>query len=226
MGSVQFPLRVHRSVQELFSTIPTRIRPFMKQSFEALARLPSERYAELLKVVLHYYGSLYTLDEEELSLRIGVSKDEAARLYAVATLLTGGITTADSTPEELVKAAVDAKVLDEPQRNAALEFCKLVLSQRVPTALALRQSRLASRVLPALESLDVVVDLRFGFDKGRADYTVPVVLAYLDTDSRDQHVWFQMTLAQVERMIKDLREVLEQLKEAQRFAEKGRQSKS
>jgi hypothetical protein len=206
--------------------MPTRARSFLKESFEALARLPSERYAELLNFVVDYYGSTYTIDEEKLSVKIEVSKDEAARLYSVATILTVGIITGDSTPEEVVKAAVDAKVLDEPQRNAALEFCKFVVSQRVPTALALKQSGLASRVLPALESLDVVVDLRFGFDKGRADYTVPVVLAYLDTDSRDQHVWFQMTLAQVERMIKDLRKVLEQLKEAQRFAEKGRQSKS
>ena len=77
---------------------------------------------------------------------------------------------------------------------------------------------IGSEILPSLSSLDVTVDLRLRLRAGKPDIAVPIAIFHVDTDSYNQEVWFQATKADVERMQKQLKEILERMESAEQWA--------
>jgi hypothetical protein len=63
------------------------------------------------------------------------------------------------------------------------------------------------------------VDIRIGFDNDEIALAVPVVLVHIDTDSKDQEIWFQMSKGQLKTAIEDLTKILLRVEAAEKWSQ-------
>ena len=96
-------------------------------------------------------------------------------------------------------------------------FFKGVITNRPFIKRALETSRLSTQLLPSLLNFEAVVDVRFGFEKGRLSENVPVIIMHIDTDSMGQEIFLQLTKTSLERMIKDLEETLKNVVQVEKW---------
>ena len=59
---------------------------------------------------------------------------------------------------------------------------------------------LVNAVLPSFDGFESVLDVRIGEGEQKG-VAVPVAIAFLDTDARDEQLWFQLTKEDVQELI-------------------------
>ena len=110
-----------------------------------------------------------------------------------------------------------AKLAEPSQTEGLLEFARLLEGERGEIERRMELGRLESEVLPSLSGLYITVDLRLKFRKSK-NLAVPVAVFHLATDAYQQEVWFQASKSDVERMLKQLKDALDQMESAEKWA--------
>ncbi len=202
----------------MFTGMPEGARKFLHRGFRLLSRIDPKHYEQLVNAVIESLGSNY-IEPAEFAAQIGVTEDEAGALLAAASVFATLLSSRKELPEDLLRAAAEADLLDSADFDAALRFAAL-LSDRNALKGALESSRIASAVLPSITTFDATVDLRFGFEKDQIAFAVPVVVVHLDTDSTEQEIWFQLTRKETERLIDNLKAVLKKINIIEQWSQK------
>jgi hypothetical protein len=220
MGAFRIPVTASIAVHEAFADMPPSLKAYVKEGFVVLSRIPASHIPTLANLAVEAVQTPYKTDVEELAKRFELSEDEAGTLLSAISFLTVFVSGRKDKTEDVIAAAVDAKLISEGSRQAALAFGQAVAAQREALRQSLDRSKLATRVLPSLAEFETALDLRFGLAKGRIDLAVPVVIAHLDTDAEGTEMWFQMQKADVEKLVQDLQQLLKELSEVEKWADK------
>jgi len=218
LASWRFPLIPGRPFAESFAAIPPAFASYLRQGFVILSNVAPKHYGLLTKRIVEAidYPSLHA--EEKFAAEFGVKEEDISPLVAAVSLVCVTLSATEETPESLVNAALGAKIVSDANKNALLEFSKVVAQTRSHMKEDLERSRMAARVLPALTDFESVVDARPSFKKDEIIFSVPVVLVHIDTDATQQEMWFQMSKNQLKFIIERLQEAFRRIELVEAWA--------
>jgi hypothetical protein len=153
-------------------------------------------------------------DSASLAKRVGVEESMASDAQTVAAFLTGlaGATESDA---ELIEAAIESDVLPKEAVESVRTFLPSLRRQDLKRELD--EVQLADSTLPSFDHLYSSVDVRLRFTGDGVEFAVPVIVAGLFTDSKEQRIWFQLNKAQAVQLVKTLEERLHQMELANRW---------
>lgn len=217
MATFHFPLGTERPLAEMFADIPAHVKSYLKGGFDILAKVSEAHLGELVKTVSESFRSHYAISPVQLASQLNLSTEQASALLAATSLLAMALSSREEPVEEVVQAAIQAGLLENSHKDAALRFSSSI-TDRQALKQALDRSRVSSEILPSLIDFETTVDMRLSFDKNEIKFAVPVALVHLDTDANNQEVWFQLNKKEVERMINDLQSTLRRMEEVEKWS--------
>jgi hypothetical protein len=218
VSAFRFPLIPGRPLAESLSGIPSSFASFLRQGFSVLSSLPPKHYGVLIDQVVDAIDSPSLQAEEKFASEIGLKESDLNPLVAAVTMVCVTLSSTEETPESVINAALAAKILPDSQKETVLNFAKAVAQMRGRLKEVMQQSRIATRVLPALAEFETVVDVRPSFKKDEIAFSVPVVMVHIDTDASNQEIWFQMSKSQLKFLIDNLQETLRRVERVEAWS--------
>jgi len=155
---------------------------------------------------------------EDLAKKLGITSKDAPSVLSAVSFVINAISERSESGDEFVSEACKAGVLESADTKNVKRVTELALANREAIKNQIAQEQLASDVLPSLVYFESAIDLRMSFEDRNIAQVTPVAVVHVDTDAADQEVWFQMSLTQAERMVKELEVTCERLRAAASFA--------
>lgn len=84
----------------------------------------------------------------------------------------------------------------------------------------MRRASLPAQVFPYFSDIDIVVDLRIGFEADIIIDTVPVALITVDTDAEGEKIWFQASKQQMRQLQEEIEKALKRMEAVEAWAER------
>lgn len=224
MGTFRVQMPPTGTLEEALARMPTNVKGFMRDGFNILARATDIDFDELSAVVLEAVQSGFPPTDAGLP-RLGLAQEDARHLLSSLSLAASLFSTRQENAEQFVDSAISTKIVEPSRKGLVLSFLTAVAKNKPAFARSIEQSRIASEVLPSFFSLEVAVDMRLGFDKGRVTNSIPVAVVHFDTDAENQEIWFQLNKRQLEKTIRDLEEALRKLEQAEKWASQNSATK-
>jgi hypothetical protein len=214
MAHIHIPLGGRIPIKEVLSDMPHGAKAMVRNGFSVVAKLPESAYSALVESVLKSAGQRSTTNEEQLAKALNISVSDATGAVAALGLVSALISTGDETPENVLQGMIDAGLISESTKPAVQRLLPKIAQLKSSVTKAVTRQRLIDAILPSFEDFDAELDIRIG-GKEHAGLAVPVAVAFLDTDARDQSLWFQLKKEDVESLIEKLKELLNRFKEAE-----------
>ena len=215
---------MEKSTPRLFSNVPESVKARVQDGLVVLAKLPTDRLANLVEVIeksVHSKNPPFESYAEDFN----VSSEEMVSLMMATTLSASILSTGTFSAEEFVQAVVEGQFLDEAHTAPLLEFAKIVLEGAYPFNDALNRQRLATQIIPSFVEWYTTIDVRVRVQGKQVSDTVPVLIVHLITDMEERPIIFQMTEKDVEQLAEQLQEIKSQLQAAEEWV-KGQHSLS
>ena len=189
-------------LEESFNAMPDTFRAFLATGFRNLAQQPPEQHQRIVALIKDSFigGGPSRQDAPQL----GLSVSDTSALVGAGGVLAIALVLREDAPKTFIEAAIKSSVVERSQEANLLLLSEAIKSQANEVRETWERFQLVSEVLPALTRVDTTVDLRFAFNDDTISYSVPLLLVHLDTDQYGQEVFFQLTLPQLESLIKDL----------------------
>lgn len=199
-----------RGLPSTLAGMPAPLKEIVKRGFASITQMTPEALDKLRRVAKE------ALQEPEPALSggfpsLGVDA-ESARVAVAAAGFLATLVAGDSAVKEILAALPTA--LAEPLSPQVISLINTFGTESQELRSLYQKYRLSKATLPSFGKLDVSVDVRVDFQDDGTSVTLPVAIAYLDTDAADQELWFQMTESQVSSLIEQLEKVRENLKRA------------
>jgi hypothetical protein len=217
MGTFRIPIHEGDGIHELLSDMPENVKAFAREGFELLPSFEGERFANLVAYLKDGFILRPQPDVDELKETFGFNGRQAGVFVVVLAIITVVITTDENTAKN-VETLKEAFNLSGETLDVFTRLIDALQSQKTKLKKTLKESEIASEILPAFSDLHTTVDLRLGFEQGNVKSSVPVVVAYLTTDDRNSRVWFQMQKRDVTRLMSLFEKLLKQIDEVERWA--------
>jgi hypothetical protein len=217
-----FRVATSANIAEVFADAPKSVLGFFKRGFRLLSTIGPEHYRRLIRTAAENLetGHLPGQTASQLAPAMKLSENEAISLLGTASFIVSVFTQRSEIPEDFIKSAEDAGVLEQQDIPAMRGFCEAVLSERDNLTVTVERARLGAQVLPSFEGLSITTDVRLGFKDDRVDLAIPVVVALLRTDS-SKNLWFQLTKEQLSELISRLQVAMGNLEKAERWIGRG-----
>jgi len=216
----EYTIKVPASVaiSTSLANLPDPVKDLLKQGFAVLPSVSASTLDKLVEAIRELISAMPGEFPEGLSRSLGLD-DEAAStaIVAAGSILAGFLTVEDANITEVIDTLFKANLIEEGARSRVLELANKLVGHRDYLKAEARRRNLQGATLPNLHRFEASVDVRVAFDAEKISLVVPVLVGHLETDEAHVEVWFQMTLAQVEKMIKDLQKLRDNMKEAQRL---------
>jgi hypothetical protein len=197
---------------------PERGKVAARQGFEILRGLSEADRTKAVELMFSSFekGGGGSVDTELLAKEIPslTRRGDAGRTMTALSIAFALVTQNEVSSAEFVQAGT-GKLFDANSEATASSIANVVIARRATLARAMERNRLASAVLPSLALFDVSVDLRIRFQDGKAQESVPVALAHIDTDTDNNEIWFQMSRADVDTMIEKLQNTATEMDSAE-----------
>jgi hypothetical protein len=219
MAHIHIPLGTKITTKEILSDLPAGAKAIVRNGFSVVAKLPDSVHTVLLKSVLASVGQGAPTGEEKLAKDLNISVDEATGAVTALGMLSSLSSAGDEGPENVLQAMIDSGLISEPDKPALLRMVPKIAQMKPAVGKAFTRQRLTQAVLPSFEDFRAELDIRVG-GKEDAGLMVPVAVGLLDTDTRSQRLWFQLTKEDVESLIETLNELLKRFKEAEELVSK------
>ncbi len=187
------------------------MRASITSAYEYASTLDSASWRKCLQRLLREVkksGGYLNADDIAASMNIPVreARDLFLGFSATVALLIDNPVSSDQFIAAAEKSLLQPELV--PAARAATEY---IVESRTELERALARRRLAASVLPALESFDVAVDVRFRFKDNKIEEAVPVAIVRIDTDAFAEQLWIQLADGDVEELLRKLNEVRAQL---------------
>ncbi len=214
MAHIHIPLGGKIPIKEILSDMPHGAKAMVRNGFSVVAKLPESAHSVLLQSVLKSAGQRSTTNDEQLAKALNISVDEATGAVVALGLFSALTSTGDETPENVLQGMIDAGIISDAMKPAMQRLLPKIAQLKPSVTKAVTRQRLIDAVLPSFDDFDAELDIRIG-GKEHAGLAVPVAIALLDTDARDQRLWFQLKKEDVENLIEKLNALLKRFKEAE-----------
>jgi hypothetical protein len=211
--------RHERSLVDALSEVPRAFRIQAQTGFKVLASIGKQHYAEILKAVVLVLESRKA-PLEDLEKHLGLSQSDLSSLLAASMLTVPILGGGGGTTEEFLAAAVKVDMLPSDLLPNVRPFIETVVAERAQIGRAIRQAALPSQVLPFLSDVEIVVDLRMGFEGDAVLDIVPVAVLHIDTDAEGAEIWFQASKSQLERLKRDIDQAVKRMEAAEAWSQR------
>jgi hypothetical protein len=206
------------AISEAFSGLSPIVKSFMKEGLSLLEAFTPEQFQVITAASVQAVQSPAAVDVSALARTLSLAEDKAGNLLSATSFLAALTASRTESLSTIISTAQEAGLIPEGGREAVLNFVRVIGDQKQGLLRSLRRTRLAQAVLPSFVRLEMVVDIRIQSDSD-GSLAVPIVIAHLDTDADEEHVWFQMERAHVEVLIERLQKTLEDVRRAEQSAE-------
>lgn len=196
------------------SEYPREPLTYFKNGFSIASRLSEDaRKLVLPELLKNFKRGRRHVGGAALRVVTGLPAREAEQLAAVYSIIIGLLSESAATPADFV-AAAKGILFDAEHEVVATSIADAICAQREEISTAITRAQLAGEVLPSLDTFEVVTDLRIRFAEGQIKTLVPVAIVHVDTDGPEQELWLQLSVGDIEEIVKKLSEALTELKEA------------
>jgi hypothetical protein len=210
--------RLERPISEILSRMPRSFREQAEKGFAVLASVSSQHYADILQAVLVGLESKQA-PLEELQKSLKLPTNDLSGLFAAA-MLTVPIIAEGADAGEFLSSAVKQGLLSEEIVGKIQPFIDTIVAQRTQIGRSIRRTALPAQVLPYISNLEIIVDLRMGFENTTVQDAVPVAVVHIDTDVNGQEVWFQASKPQMLQLKADIDEAIKRMDAAEEWSQK------
>ena len=200
--------------------MPQAVRRFVRQGFESFSALPREFREKAIAFVLENQPSEFSVEVAEFSDLIAIEEDVARPLAFALSWAVTIFSETEISPEEFVEEAKRQDLLSKEASTAGQELAGKLASDRAGIKDTLARSRTSRAVLPSLDEISIISDLRVAFKKDEPLHAVPIALVHIDTDIAHHEFWFQMTKSQLKKVIAKLQKTMEQLEQLDNMAKR------
>jgi hypothetical protein len=213
-------------LKDVLSDLPSGFKAFLKNGFSILAGLSTkEKITDVVYVVLEEEspGRITRSVAKDISERLGIPTDDVSPLFTTATFcITIFIQQKTLTADEFIVAAGEIGIINEKDRVALHPFIDFVAESRSVASDVTDKNQLVARLLPALTRFSTIIDIRPSFGDDEVEkgvkFSVPVVLARIETDSTENELCFQMSKRQLQRLIGDLQQAFRRVEIAEKWS--------
>jgi hypothetical protein len=210
--------RLERPISEILSRMPRSFREQAERGFAVLADVSSQHYAGILQAVL---VGLETKQAplEELQKTLKLPTNDLNALFSAA-MLTVPMIGEGAEPAEFLSGAVKQGLVSQNIVVKIQPFIDAIVAQRAQIARSIRRTALPAQVLPYVSNVEIVIDLRMGFENVTVQEAVPVAVVHIDTDVDGQEVWFQASKQQMLQLKADIDEAIKRMDAADAWGQK------
>lgn len=160
------------------------------------------------------YGDVRSLVSEA-----GINEEYADQVRMAVVMMVSSIAGSPVTSQDFIDAGVESGTLTNKVVRGIKRFADLIVANRIELNKENDMVKLQNSVLPTLFEFEVTLDARVQVSEGDIAYAVPVVVGYVDTDSEDQVVWFQMNEERVREIRDKLNVTLDHLEVMKKWLE-------
>jgi hypothetical protein len=215
-----FSLTVSESsgpISDEFAAIPDNLKDRMRKGFSNLPKLSPENSQALVELVLKTLPNRKFQADDDLLSKLGLDPDATASLFTAVAMASLILSNRKEDSEQFTNAAIQARVMNEPDKEHAKAFLEAVIKNRPAFKLALDREQVGQQVLPSISNFETSVEVRLRFNEDQIALAVPVVVIHIDTDSEGQRVWFQLTKSELKQVIEQLQKALRRIEHAERW---------
>lgn len=206
------------ALKEILSDMPLQVRTMMTRGFGALGSLTKDQLDLLSKRIAENVSTAADIDVATLAKGLGIPQDSAAAIVSAATLLVALITTRNEPAQDVINELVDAGLVSSDGTAAAVQLAALLDRDREGLKRSVQLGSLATQTLPSFRSLFTSIDLRLGFKAGSVELVVPTVVAHLVTDDNGSDSFFQLSKADVAKLIEQLSRIAADIEAAEAWS--------
>lgn len=193
-------------MSEAIASIPDHVKPMIASGFRIVSSMPLENAEKLLRFAIQdYTDRTDTLSKDGREAEFDLPRAEFWRAASALVPLVGILLESEGRAEEFIDAARSTNLVDESSHQRILSLATVVVADRGRSALIERQVRLGAAVLPSFDKVEYVTDIRVRVRDGKLE-SVPVAIVHLETDARDQQLWFQLTKRQLQVLLDMLKQ--------------------
>jgi hypothetical protein len=220
MADIGFGVSSKGTLEEALAVIPAEYQGYLRAGFGRLAALDEKKWDALLSTIRDSAPYPSEIELEPIRGSLSLESSDASALVSACRILMGILSFRGESPSEVIHAAVEAKILDTKNEARISAFAEMAARDRPGLKQSLIASSLQHQVLPSLAQFEVRIDLRLQFAGGKISAAAPVAVAWLDTDSMDTELWFQMTRPQIVALEAKLQRAREEIDLAEQATRK------
>ena len=200
------------SLQHRLMDVPPGVRPHIRMGFHLLSRIEPERRSALTQYIIQTLIESREIESSHAQKVSGLNDHTIGDTLTAITFAIASIIDLDVSKDDFLSFVPD-EILDPVDRPAAEQVLASVPSRREELKSAMDTSSLARTVLPSYRRISIQTDMRVKFaDDGSIAGTAPVAICFLTTDIEAEELFFQAELDDIERLIKSLGVVKENLR--------------
>ncbi len=208
------------SLEAVFADVPESVKKLLTDGFAALAALSDASIGQLLGVSLPIFSNEVPNETvfERLGKQLEISSELVPDLLSAVGTMIAAFSSRPETPEQFVAEARKAGLIKDADLAKIRRFADLVYAERDTIKQTLQSTDAASEVIPSLRYIEGTVDLRLHFENDKVKGSFAVALLHVDVDTTNGDVWFQVSTTQLERVVRELEDLLSKMKAAESFA--------
>lgn len=221
----RFPISKQGSIQDALADIPSGPAKYVQRGLGTLSKFTNDQARQISNLIIEgFHKGGGHVEPKTIREEFELSEEDANDLALAMAVMVGVLSARGETAQEFVDAAVDRKFLEAAHSAQVLNVANIFISSRSDINEAIERQTLASEVLPSLQSFDLTIELRLGFENNNIKRIMPIAVVHLDTDTFQQEIWFQLTKFEMKKMIDKLKEGLDQMKLAEAWSKKTPQA--
>lgn len=176
---------------------PESVRSSLEAGLAFLAHLDEEGLEKLLGWARVPRAGGQLGDVVSLVSEAGIPHEHANSVLVATAMMVGTLSEDRVTVDEFVSAGLATSAFAEEHSPGIRRLAELIVGARPALQEQANIARLQNVVLPTLTRFELALDARVQISDGVVVRCAPVVVAYADTDSENQVIWFQMDEARV-----------------------------
>lgn len=211
------------TVTRFLSRLEASRRAEITQGIEEIEKLTTEKISPLVEFVVKQVESEESGAEapelNQLGEKLELTEDRAYLSAQAAAMFVPAIAEGIGT-EEILEICKARGLLKQITGNYKAVMNALS-ENRSKLRTLIRSTELAGALLPTLQRFSSQIDIRLDFGDDEQPLSVPVVLAYIQTDIREQKLFFQMGKSELKEFKREVNEAYEKLLRAEKMTLNG-----
>ena len=190
---------------------PEAIKGAFQHGLAVIAQLHERQQEELLAWARVPRAGGRRGDLQSLVSETTIPAEQGFPVHVAVTMMVETLAQDPITVEDFIQAGLQSSSFLEDHAAGIRRFADLIVAARAQLQEQTNISQLQNTVLPTLTTFEMALDFRIEVSNGAVVRSVPVVLAYADTDAEGQVVWFQMDEPSVRDLRDDLSTMLDRI---------------
>ena len=183
---------------------PDAVKRTLHEGFKTIAQLDQKQHELLLAWALKMRPGGSPGDTSSIVSEAGIPNENAGPVRLAVGMMVETLSDTRNTVEDFLDAGLEKSAFTQDDSHAIRRLAELIVGAHAKFQENSKIVQLQNAVLPSLTTFELAIDTRNQFSDQKLIRSLPVVLAYLDTDSEGQVIWFQMD----EGVVLDLRDKL------------------